>query len=166
MESVGNLLNIRIRHQLTKLAGNHRAHVAGVDKHGLALLRLVATDKPKTYRNTRTVEQLRRQSHDSLYQVGFDDGLANLSLAATLTRKRTIRQHQTNLSVRCQMVNHVLHPRKVGVASWWQTILPAHIFLKRTLSPVAEIERRIGKNVICLQRRVLVIIECVGKDFS
>ena len=60
----------------------------------------------------------------------------------------------------------MLHPRKVGIASWWQTILPAHIFLKRTLSPVAEIERRIGKNVICLQRRVLVIIECVGKDIA
>ena len=166
MEGVGNLLDIRIRHQLTKLASNHRAQIAGVDKHGLALLRLVAADKPKTYRNTRTVEQLRRQSHDSLYQVGFDDGLANLSLAATLTRKRTIRQHQTNLSVWSQMVNHVLHPRKVGVASWWQTILPAHIFLKRTLPPVAEVERRIGKNVICLQRRVLVIIECVGKDIA
>ena len=166
MEGVRDFFNIRIRHQLTKLAGYHRAQIAGVDKHGLALLRLVATDKPKTYRNARTVEQLRRQSHDSLYQVGFDDGLANLSLAATLTRKRTIRQHQTNLSVWSQMVNHVLHPRKVGVASWWQTILPAHIFLKRTLSPVAEIERRIGKNVICLQRRVLVIIECVGKDIA
>ena len=64
------------------------------------------------------------------------------------------------------MVNHVLHPRKVGVASRWQTILPAYIFLKRTLSPVAEIERRIGKNEICLQRRVLVIIESVGKDIA
>ena len=64
------------------------------------------------------------------------------------------------------MVNHVLHPRKVGVASRRQAILPAHVFLKRTLSPVAEIERRIGKNVICLQRRVLIIIECVGKDIA
>ena len=38
--------------------------------------------------------------------------------------------------------------------------------LKRTLPPIAEIERRIGKNVICLQRRVLVIIECVGKNIA
>ena len=62
------------------------------------------------------------------------------------------------------MMNHVLHPRKVGVASWWQTILPAHVFLKRTLSPFAFIKRRIGKNEICLQRRVLVIEETVCKD--
>ena len=60
----------------------------------------------------------------------------------------------------------MLHPRKVGVASRRQAILPAHVFLERTLSPVAEIERRIGKNVICLQRRVLVIIESVGKDIA
>ena len=49
MEGFRDFLNIRIRHQLTKLASNHRAQIAGVDKHGLALLRLVAADKPKTY---------------------------------------------------------------------------------------------------------------------
>src|SRR5690606_24820408 len=76
---------------------------------------LVASQKPKACRNAGGQEQLRRQRHDAIDEIGLNDALADLSLASRLRRQRAVRHneagHAASVPVwRREMVDEVLDP--------------------------------------------------------
>ena len=60
------------------------------------------------------------------------------------------------------MLDHVLHPSKVGVALGRGAVLPAHIVGQGFTPPVFDVERRVGHDEVGAQIRVLVVQEGVG----
>ena len=59
-------------------------------------------------------------------------------------------------------MNHVLHPREVGVPRRRHAILPALVFPKTFATPVGDIEGWISKNEISFQVRVTVVAEGIA----
>ena len=68
--------------QFPQLAGHHGVHLAGEDEQGISLLPLVSGQEPQGDGNLRGIEQLRRHGHDAIHQIGIDDVLADVALAA------------------------------------------------------------------------------------
>ena len=60
------------------------------------------------------------------------------------------------------MVDHVLHPGEVGVSDRRRAVLPAPILPQASTSPVGNVERRIGQNVVGLQIGMPVVVESVS----
>ena len=56
----------------------------------------------------------------------------------------------------------VLQPGVVGVALRWVAVVPAGIALQAAVPPVADVERRVGQDVVGSQVSVLVAGESVG----
>ena len=131
----GNLLDIGIG-QLAELAGDHRAHLAGVDEEGLARLLFVFGDEPEGNRDLGGVEQLGRQGDDAVHQVSVHDVFADIALAARLRGEGAIGQHNTHPAAGGQVVDHVLDPGKVGVAGRRHSVLPADVVLEDRKSVV------------------------------
>ena len=152
--------------QFTQFAGNHSAEVASIDKQSLALLLLRLIEKPNRDRYLRSVEQLRRHSHDAIDQVSLDQLTANIALATALARQRAISKHNARLTHRCEVVDNVLNPRKVGVAIRWCAELPAHIVSELVCAPVGEVERWICQDKVRLQCWVAVVEEGIGVILS
>jgi hypothetical protein len=48
-------------------------------------------------------------------------------------------------------MDEVLHPGKVGITDRRHSILPPNIFTQPLATPVAHVERRIGKDEVSLQ---------------
>lgn len=123
---VGQLADVLVG-QLAQFAGHHGAHLAGVDEQGLALLPLVSGQEPQGDGNLRGIEQLGRHGHDAVHQIGVDDALADVALAAALGGEGTVGQHHADAAVRRKVPDHVLEPGKVGVAGGRRAVLPAHV---------------------------------------
>ena len=70
--------------QLPQLAGDHGPHLPGVDKQRFALLLLAFVEEPQGDRNLGSIEQLGGHGDDAVHQVGLDDTLTDLPLAARL----------------------------------------------------------------------------------
>ena len=51
----------------------------------------------------------------------------------------------------------MLQPGIVGVAHWWAAKLPADIFTQLLAVPVADVERRVGKDEIGFEVRVTIV---------
>ena len=64
------------------------------------------------------------------------------------------------------MPDHVLQPRKVGVASGRRTILPTDIINEFIRAPAGKIERRIRHNKIRLELKVTVVEERVRIELA
>jgi hypothetical protein len=60
------------------------------------------------------------------------------------------------------VVEEVLHPGEVRVARGRHAVLPAHVFRRRSLAPVAVVERRVGEHVVGLEVLVAVGVEGVA----
>ena len=115
IKSFCKFLNIRIG-QHTQFPGNHRSHFAGINKASLSLLLFVAAQEPQGNRDLGRIKELRRHCNDTRHEIIFNNVFADFTFAAGLGRKRTIRQHHTDLPVGSQVVDHVLKPGKVGIA--------------------------------------------------
>ena len=84
---------------------------------------LVPGQEPQADRNLRRVEQLARQGHHAVHQVGLDDGLADLALAGLVGGHRAVGQHEAGDAVGREVVDEVLHPGEVGVARGRHAVL-------------------------------------------
>src|SRR5699024_9151378 len=60
--------------------------------------------------------------------------------------------------------NNVLNPGIIRIPCWWYTIAPALIFF--IASPVFNVERWVGKNIVSLHVRMLVTGESITPAWS
>lgn len=70
--------------EVAEFAGHHGAHLAGIDEEGFAFLPFGLGEEPEGNGDLGGVEELGRQGHDALHQVGLDDVFADVALAAGL----------------------------------------------------------------------------------
>src|SRR6058998_1496759 len=102
-------------------AVDHDAELAYVDeKHfaaadAEAMILFVAGDEPEACRNLRRVEKLAGQRDHAVHEIGFDDVLPDFAFPGLIRRHRAVREDKTCDSVRCKMIDDVLHPGEVGV---------------------------------------------------
>ncbi len=154
--------------QLAVHAVDHRAELAGVDEERLAApvaeaaVLLVAGEEPEADRDLRRVEELARQRHHAVHQVGLDDGLADLALARLVRRHRAVGEHEAGEPGGRQVVDEVLHPGEVGVARGRRAVDPALVVLQQLAAPVAVVEGRVGQHVVGLEVGVPVVVEGVA----
>ena len=59
--------------KLAEATGNHRTHIAGIDKQCLAWLFLCSVQEPQRHRNTSGIEELARKSNNALYKVCLEN---------------------------------------------------------------------------------------------
>ena len=105
----------------------------------------------------------RKSTTSSLLKMAaIDDILSDLSFSGGLCRQCAVCKHQTNLAIRCKVVDHVLNPCVVGITGRRCSVLPANIVLQFILSPVGQIERRVCHNEIRTKIGMKVIKECVS----
>ena len=150
-------------------AVDQRAELAGVDEQRLAApvaerrpFFLFAGEEPQADRDLRRVEELARQRHHAVHEVGLDDGLADLALARLVRRHRAVGQHEAGEAGGREVVDEVLHPGEVGVARGRRAVDPALVVLQQLAAPVAVVERRVGEDVVGLEVGVLVVVEGVA----
>ncbi len=149
-------------------AVDHLAQFAGIDEEDLAsavaeaAVFAVARQEPQAGRDLGGVEELARKSHHAVDQVGFDEVLADLSLARLLGGHGAVRKHEPGHSLGGQVVDHVLHPGEVGVAGRRHPVLPALVVAQAVAAPVGDVERRVGEDEIGLEVGVAVIVEGVA----
>ena len=125
-------------------------------------MRLALAQEPEAHGDTGAIKQLAREGDDAFHQVGFDDGPTDITFSTRLRREGTVGKHQPDLARGRKVMDHVLHPGKVGIARWRDTEFPAHIVQEAVLSPLVEVERWVRHDEIGLQGRVLVVEERVG----
>ena len=61
-----------------------------------------------------------------------------------------------------QVIDHVLQPRKVGIAFRRRTILPAAIILQLIATPILQVKRRIRQDEIEALILMTVLKKCIG----
>jgi hypothetical protein len=86
---------------------------------------LVARQEPQARWDLRRVEELARQRHHAVREVGFDQALANLTLARLVRRHGAVGEHEIRHTRGRQVVDNVLYPGEVGVAHRRHAVLPA-----------------------------------------
>ena len=160
-KGVRQFLNIFIR-EIPVLAVNHIAHLTGINKQRFSFLLFVFANEPERNRNCHAIKQLRRQGNDAFHQIGVDNILSDLTFTGGLRRQCAVRKHQTNLAIRCKVVNHVLNPCVVGITGRRRSVLPANIILQFVLSPVRQIKRRVCHNEIRTKIGMKVIKERIS----
>lgn len=127
-ECICKFLDIFFR-KITVFAVNHMAHLAGINENRFAFLLFILRDKPEGNWNRNTIEKLSRQSNNAFHEVGFDNLFTDITFTTRLRRKCTIRQYETNLTVRGKVINHMLNPSEVGIVCRRKAIFPTRIIL-------------------------------------
>lgn len=157
---VRNFLDILLA-QLPQLAGDHGAHLPGVDEQGFALLLFVPVEEPQGDGDLGGVEQLSWHSDDAVHQIGLDDVLPNFPLAPRLGGQGAVSQHHADPPAGGQVVDHVLEPGEVGVARRGLPVLPPGVVSQLVRPPVGEVEGGIGHDKVGPQGWVAVVEECI-----
>lgn len=167
MVSPGDGGHVLVR-QFTLNAGHHAAHFAGIDEQCLSTtisespIPFVPGQEPEADGNLGGVEELARQGHHAVHQVGLNDGLADIALSGLVGGHGTVGQHETCGARGSQMVEKVLDPCEVGVARRGHTVDPALVILQQLPPPIAIVEGRVGQDVIRLEVRLAVVVEGVA----
>ena len=155
-------------------AGVHAAEGAGVDEEGFAAavaeggavesaaVLLVLGEEPETDRYLGGIEELAGHGDDAIDQVGFDDVLADLAFAGGVGGERAVGEDEAGDAVGSEVVEEVLDPGVVGVADRRDAVLPALVFAQAVAAPVADVEGRIGEDVVGPEIGVQVAVEGVG----
>jgi hypothetical protein len=128
---------------------------------------LVAGEEPEAGGDAGGEEELGRQRDDAVHQVGLDDALADLALAAGAAGERAVGHDEAGHAAaaavgRREVVDEVLDPGVVGVADGRRAVAPAHVVGQELARPVGDVERRIGEDVVGLEVGVQVAQEGVG----
>src|SRR3546814_18041495 len=93
---------------------------------------LVAGEEPQAGGDAGGEEELGRQRDDAIDQVGLDDALTDLALAAGAGGQRAVGHDETGHAAavavgRREGVDEVLDPGVIGVADGRRAVAPAHI---------------------------------------
>ena len=168
MEGVGNFGDV-FRLEIAQDTVFHVAELPRVDEQHLAMaaapafaLGLAAGQEPDAGRYLGVGEQLARQSHHALHQIArsvgtiaFNEGAADVALGVGVAAHGAVGQQQGHAAVGAEVVDHVLHPRKVGIAIGRHAVLPARVVVAHALFPRLHVERRVGHDEVCAQVGVL-----------
>ena len=153
MICAGNLLYIRLR-ELPMNSVRKRPKFARIDEQCLpstiakSRIAFVATQEPQANRYRSGIKQLPWQRNHAINKIRFDDPFLDLSFPGLTGRHRSIRQHETCHTIGREVIDEVLHPSEVGIASWRHAIRPSPVGLKQFPAPVTVIERWIRKDVV------------------
>ena len=164
---VGDLGDV-VGGELALDAGDHGAEVAGVDEQhfaapvAFAAVVLVLGQEPEADGDLGGVEELAGERDHAVDEVGFDDALADLAFAGLVGGHGAVGEHEAGGAGGGEMVDHVLDPREVGVPGWWGAVFPAGVVAEAFAAPVADVERRVGEDVVGSQVGVAVVVERVG----
>src|SRR5690606_34302651 len=88
--------------------------------------------------------------------------LADFAFVVGVGTHGAVGQQQGHAAGGRQVMDHVLHPAKVGVAFGRGAVLPAHVVGQGFAPPVFDVERRVGHYEVGTQVWVLVVQEGVG----
>ena len=102
-----------------------------------------------------------RQRDHAVHEVGFDNGLANLAFAGLVGGHAAIGKDESSDARGRKVMNEVLHPRVIGVASGRHAEFPTGVFAQAVAAPVAHVEGRVGQDVVGLEVFVQVAMEAV-----
>ena len=122
----------------------------------------VPGQEPEAGGYLRGVEELTGQGHHAVHQVRLDEVLAYFPFARLVRRHGAVGKDEAGSAARRQVMGHVLHPGKVGVALGRRAILPSPVILETFTSPVGDVEGGIGEDVVGSQVRVPVVVEAVA----
>src|SRR5690606_38772695 len=147
--------------------------VAGIDKQELSpavtllfvthyAVGLVFGQEPDAGRDLGVGEQLAGQGDHAFHQVLFHQALADFAFVVGVGAHGAVGQQQGHAAGGRQVVDHVLHPGKVGVALGRSTVLPAYVVGQGLAPPVLHVEGWVGHDEVGAQVRVLVVEEGVG----
>src|SRR2546428_5235964 len=76
-----------------------------------------------------------------------------------MSPQRELRRAQVPMP---QVVDDVLHPGEVGVASRRRAVLPALVLAQQLAAPVADVEGRGCQDEVGLEVRMAVVVEAVA----
>ena len=140
--------------QVSASAVEHMAQFASVDEERFApavpvlSVETATAQEPEAGGYLSGPEELARQGDDAVHQAGFYDVLANLTLAGLFRRHGAVGKDETRNAAWRKVIQEVLHPGEVGIAYRRNTILPPPVVTQPVSSPVGDVERRIGEDVV------------------
>ena len=76
----------------------------------------IAGEEPEAGGDLGRVEQLPRQRHHAVDQIGLDQVLADFSLAGLVGGHGAVGEHEAGSPIGRQVVDDVLHPGEIGVS--------------------------------------------------
>lgn len=142
------------------------AHCAGVDKEGLAFLRFGFVQYPDAGGDLGVGEELAGQGDHGFYEVGLDEGAADVAFAAALAAHGAVGEQQCHAPCGGEVVEHVLQPGVVGVACGRGAVLPARVAGECFAPPVGGVEWGVGHHEVHFLVEVLGGGEGVGVAFA
>ena len=86
----------------------------------------------------------------------------DFAFAGLARRHGAVGEHEAGDAPGRQVMDHVLHPAKVGVALGRGAVLPALVFGEPLAAPVGDVERRIGEDEVGLEVWMAVVVEAVA----
>ncbi|MGQ4810040.1 hypothetical protein NKDENANG_03485 [Candidatus Entotheonellaceae bacterium PAL068K] len=169
MEGVGDLSYIFWR-EVTQHTVFHIAQVAGVDEKDFAtsvselVTRFFVFGKEPDARGDLGVgKQLAGERHHAFNAVFFKQAFADFAFIVGIGTHRAVGEQQAHAAVGGQVVEHVLHPGEVGVASGRDAVLPAGVIVFDADVPLFHVKGWIGHDKVGAQVRVFVVAEGVGR---
>ena len=138
--------------------------VACVDhKDAGALIRIFFVNDNNACRDTGTIEQVCRQTNDTLDVTGFDQGFSNFALCVA-TEQHAVGQNNCSFTGTLQGFEYMHQPRIVAVlfGRSFTVSVESAVFLY-TISPVFDGERRVCYDIVkstqhCLIRSIFKIL--------
>ncbi len=167
----GDLLQVGVG-QFAVDAVDEGAEFAGVDEEGvLAAVAeaafgvggFVFREEPEADGDLGAVEELAGEGDHAIDEVGLDEGAADVAFAGLVGGHGTIGENEAGHAVGGQVVDDVLDPAEVGVALRWQAVFPPHVVV--LAEPVADVEGKVGEDVVGLEVGVEVVAEGVSGVF-
>ena len=87
---------------------------------------------------------------------------AYLAFAGLVGRHGAVGEDEAGGASGRQVVQEMLDPGEVGVALWWDAVLPALVILQPLGPPVGDVEGGIGEDVVGLEIGMAVVVEAVS----
>lgn len=158
-------------------AADHGADLAGIDEEGLAFAVAVAAfavglfvfgQKPEADGDRGGVEELAGQGDHAVDEVVLDHLLADRAFALGVGRHGAVGEDEASHAVLGEFAHHVENPGVVGIAGGRGVVaVPASVVDELVGGPpVAQVEGRIGHDVVGLEVGVLILEEGIGGDFA
>ena len=95
-------------------------------------------------------EELGGEVDDAVYEVGFDELLADFSFVVSLCAERAFGEDKACLTLGGEVVEEVLYPGVVSISCWGDAVLPAGVIAEQLSAPVTGIEGWIGDDEVYL----------------
>ena len=110
------------------------------------------------------VKELAGKGDHAVDEIGVDDGFANFAFARLIGGHGAIGEDKAGDAVGREVMDEVLDPGEVGVASGRDAIFPANVLGETRAAPIAIVEWWIRQNLV--RYEVLMQVENEEKTLS